>query len=1106
MDGVQRWLAALDLAHYAPNFEAQDIDLSVLPTLTDADLRELGVASMGHRKRILNAIRVLVNESSRHEPERRLLTVLFCDLVGLPALAARLDLEDLRQVVGRYHQRAASVIQRFGGFAAQFMDDGVMAYFGYPAAHEDDAERAVHAGLALIGDLTEQELGAGLSLGVRVGIATGDVVVGEVSATGSAQAGAAIGETPNLAARLQALGETGAVLVAPSTRRLTAGTFEYRELGCHRFKGFDEPVAVAQVLGISNAASRFEAHHGSALAALVGRDAEIEFLRGHWRKACAGTGQVVLIGADPGVGKSRIVAALEQELPIERNRVLRQFCSPYHTESPLHPVVAQLNRACANPPGDDTPARIDRLAELFDLEGPGAPQDLGLLCELMSWEAGDRAKPFLGTPQQKKSRLFELLYAQLRRSASIEPRLIVFEDVHWADATSLELLDGLVRQVATQAILVVITHRPEFEPPWPDAASLCRMTLDRLDRQAGAQIVARVAGGRTLPPELLEDILARTDGVPLYLEELTSAVLESGILREAAVGFELRRPLSAMTVPMSLNASLLARLDRLAPVKSIAQIGAAIGREFGYALLSEVARWPAAQLDDALAQLVASGLLIEHAPRGTRTFSFKHALVQEVTYSTLLRARRQPLHALIATALESRFPETVTSQPEVLARHLAEAGLDDRAVLAYRQAGQLALSRSAEIEAAAHLSHALALLQSLPDGEPRDQLELSLQTLHGLALSAARGYADTLTIAAFERARVLVHQVGAIEGVSSIFNGLYVFYSNRAETAHSLEIAFEFLAIAEQAEDPLSLMSASRMVASTYNMMGQFRRARPYCERAMALASVEAEARQNTRLIEDPGVEAMRSLAIMFWHAGEVEKALAVERDLILYAAGIAHANTLGSVLGLVICTSAFRRRDFEAMDIMSQRLIQHGQIHGLEMWEWLGRAYRGWLLIHQAQPERGIGELERAMSQFERTQAQAVRLMHLSMLGEGYMAQGEYGKAQALFDQSLALAERTGANYYTAELWRLRARTYLMSGGRESRAQGEAALNLAMAIARDQGAIMYEMRAACDLWRLQNDAGCGGSAFEHRIDPMALARAAGIDRTGLAQIARLLG
>ncbi|HPU51493.1 MAG TPA: AAA family ATPase, partial [Burkholderiaceae bacterium] len=908
-------------------------------------------------------------------------------------------------------------------------------------------------------------------------------------------------------ARLQAVGDPGTVVVAPSTRRLTAGMFDYKDLGNHRFKGFDEPVLVSQVLGVSDAVSRFEARHSSSLPALVGRDDVLRTLSEYWSVACEGAGQVVLLSADPGVGKSRIVAALEAELPVVTGRVLRYFCSPYHAGSPLHPMAVNLARACRSQPGEDPSVRIDRLADLFDLaERPDTGKDLGLLCELLSWEAPpERVEPFTGTPQQKKSRLFDMLCSQLERAALVEPQMVVLEDAHWADPTSLELIEQLIARVEKCAVMVVITSRPEFEPSWSGAPGIRRITLNRLDRDASARIVARVAGGRTLPADLLENILARTDGVPLYLEELTSAVLESGILRDAPVGLELRGPLAAMSVPMSLTASLLARLDRLAPVKAIAQIGAAIGREFDYALLSEVARWPTAQLDDALARLVASGLLIERVQAGMRTFNFKHGLVQAVTYSTLLRARRQPLHALIATALETRFPEAVASHPEILARHLAEAGLDDRAILAFRQAGELALSRSAETEAAAHLGQALALLQSRPEGEARDRLELSLQTAYGTATSIAFGYADARTIAALERARELVHRVGANEGVNTIFNGLYVFHSNRAETPSCLALGFEFLGIAEQAGDPLALLGANRMVASTYLMMGQYRRSRPYCERASALALVEAESRQRMRLIEDPGIEAMRGLAIMHWHDGEVERAMGVERDILLYATGIGNASTLASVLAIVTCTSAFRRRDLEAMDVMSERLITHARRSRLPIWESLGRAARGWLLIHRGRASEGVADLEQVLSHSERAPGQAVRLMHLNMLAEGYQALGKFRLASELFDRALELADRTGAHYYTPEIWRLRARLLLVTDAPDARSQARSALSRALAIARDQGAVMFELHAACDLWRMQRDAPGEGGPDDERIDPMAMARAAGVDQMGLEQVARLM-
>ncbi|MBP8309991.1 MAG: AAA family ATPase, partial [Burkholderiaceae bacterium] len=769
---MHRWLAALDLAQYASGFASQDIDLAVLPLLTDVDLRELGVTSMGHRKRLLRAIGEFVHaheaagsvggqplaarrpaskQPSPSEPERRQLTVVFCDLVDSTALSTRLDPEDLRQVVGRYHQLVCGVIQRFGGFPAQFMGDGVMAFFGYPAAHEDDAERAVRAGLALVGELPAWEMAAGARIAVRIGVATGEVVVGGPGVLGYGQPNAAVGETPNLAARIQAIGAPGTVLIAASTRRLVAGAFEYRDLGAHALTGLRELVPVSQVLRVSDAASRFEARNGVMLAPLVGRDKEMGFLRERWQLACAAQGHAVLICADPGVGKSRIVAALRAELDPQA-RAMQYFCSPYHSDSPLHPFVAQLARASARASGDAAETRTDALAELFGIDAQSASQDLGLLCHFLSLDSGGRLEPFEGSPQQRKVRLFELLTRYLERTATRRPVLIIFEDAHWADSTSLELLGGLIRRVASLRVLIVITHRPEFVAPWGDAMALSALTLDRLDRQAATLIVQRVTDGRCLPPVVLEDILARTDGVPLFIEELTSSILESGLLRSTPAGFELTGAFSTLAVPRSLNASLLARLDRLAPVKAIAQTGAAIGREFGYELLAAVAALPAPQLDDALARLVESGLVLERAESGLRTFSFKHALVQEVAYSTLLRGRRRALHAQIADALEALAPAVVANQPEVLARHLAEAGLSERAVGAYQRAGRLALSRSADIEASAHLRRGIELLPVLPSGKVRDSLELAFQTSSGIALSAANGYAAEGAVAAFERA------------------------------------------------------------------------------------------------------------------------------------------------------------------------------------------------------------------------------------------------------------------------------------------------------------------------------------------------------------------
>ncbi len=827
---LAQWLSVHHLDALAPRLIEAGIDCDILEELTDSDLAEAGL-TLGDRRRLLKAIResdvpagdtlpAVQAQSSPVPPgERRHLTVMFCDLVGSTALSARLDPEDLRELVARYHQLASSIIQRFGGFAAQFMGDGVMAFFGYPTAHEDDAEHAVRAGLALVKELTGAELTPGERVAVRVGIATGEVVVGELGAPGTAQENAAIGETPNLAARLQAMGEPGTVVISSATRELTSGAFEYRDMGSHLLRGLREPVTVSQVLRLSDAVSRFEARHDQSLDALVGRDREIAHLHSCWHAAASGSGQVVLIGAEPGLGKSRIVAALQHALEEEGARVRRHFCSPYHSDSPLHPFAAQLSRACALTSGQSQSERLARVVAAMGADSPPAASDLQLVAELLGIEVSEANDAVPASPQQKRSRLFELLLADLERAAAGCPVLLIFEDAHWSDPTSLELLGAMIVRAAALKVMVVITHRPEFVSPWGNSPHLQTLALDRLDRTAAAKIVTRVAQGRALPPALLEDILARTDGVPLFIEELTRSILESGALRTTPDGFELVGPVTMSTVPMSLSASLLARLDRLTLSRAVAQTGAAIGREFNRDLLADVLHLPPARLEAALAEICASGLIVQRIEDTGPLYVFKHALIQEVAYSTLLRSRRQQLHGLIAAALEGRFPEVVGRQPELLARHLAEAGLAERAIGAYRRAGQLALSRSASVEAATHIRHAIALLSSLPPAVMREPLELALQTALGVALSGIGGYSAADAVSAFERARVLVRLVGSQEGVGAIFDGLFINFTNRGDLASSMEIGREFLAIARQSGDAPSESVANRMLGVVYRVL-----------------------------------------------------------------------------------------------------------------------------------------------------------------------------------------------------------------------------------------------------------------------------------------------
>jgi class 3 adenylate cyclase len=711
---LARWLEGLGLEQYLHAFRENDIDAAVLPGLTADDLIALGVTSVGHRRKLLGAIATLraavgaapgmpeagstMISASPAVPvgaQRRQLTVMFCDLVGSTALASRLDLEDLREVIGAYHNGVAETIRRFDGFVAKYMGDGVLVYFGYPQAHEDDAERAVRAGLGLIDAVGRLDIKSA-RLQARIGIATGLVVVGDLIGEGSAQEQLVVGETPNLAARLQAVAEAETIVIAASTRRLVGDLFEYRDLGTVEVRGIAAPVPAWQVLRPSAIESRFEALRGSALTPLVGRDEEIDLLLRLWTRANSGDGQVVLISGEPGIGKSRITAALEERLHGEPHLRLRYFCSPHHQDSALFPTIGQLGHAAGFARDDPPAVKLEKLEALLSRAKP-PDQDVALLAALLSLPPTERHPLPNLNPQQQKERTLEALIRQLESLARQQPTVVVFEDAHWMDPTSRELLDLSIERVHNLPVLLMVTFRPEFQPPWTDQPHVTMLALNRLDRRDRTALVAQIAGGKALPDEVVDQIVERTDGVPLFVEELTKSVLESGVLREQNGTYVLNGPLPPLAIPSSLQASLLARLDRLAPVREVAQIGAAIGREFSYEVLAAVAGRTEAGLRQALDQLAEAGLVLR---RGTppATFLFKHALVQDVAYSTLLRGPRRQLHARIGKVLEEQFPETIAAAPETLAYHYSQAGLYDHAIDYWCRAGERALRSSANIE------------------------------------------------------------------------------------------------------------------------------------------------------------------------------------------------------------------------------------------------------------------------------------------------------------------------------------------------------------------------------------------------------------------------
>jgi class 3 adenylate cyclase len=716
------WLDKLGMSEYAKAFARNRIDVSVLPELTDLDLEKIGVA-LGDRRKILRAIRelagsapaaqqpVLATLKPQETAERRQVTVMFSDLVGSTALSTRIDPEDLRELITAYQKCVAETVQRSGGFVAKYMGDGVLVYFGYPQAHEDDPERAVRAGLELIQAVSS--LRSGTSLQTRVGLATGLVVVGDLTGSGEAQERGIVGETPNLAARLQSIAEPNAVVIAESTRKLLGNLFDLQDLGAQDLKGLGAPVRAWAVLRPASVESRFEALHAAGLTELIGREEELDLLLRRWSKAKTGDGQVVLLAGEAGIGKSRLTAALMKRLEGEPHTRLRYFCSPQHTNSAFYPIIDQMERAAGLAHGDTVKSKLDKLDALLAQTASFA-QNLSLFADMLSLPNDGRYPTLDITPEQRRQRTLEALGAQVEALSGSEPVLMIFEDAHWTDPTSLESLSRIVGRLRNLRVLLIVTFRPEFDPPWVGRSYVTALTLNRLAQREIEAVIGNVAGAKLIPANIRQDIIERTDGVPLFVEEMTKAVLEVGSESVAQQKTVASVPSSALAVPASLQASLMARLDRLGPAKEVAQIGAAIGREFSYAMLAAVAQKPEPQAASALDRLIAAGFLFRQGVPPHASYSFKHALVQDAAYGTLLREPRRALHARIAETLETQFPEIADHQPELLARHCAEAGLTEKAALLWGKAGQRSLERSALVEAIEQLTRGLNQMVTLP--------------------------------------------------------------------------------------------------------------------------------------------------------------------------------------------------------------------------------------------------------------------------------------------------------------------------------------------------------------------------------------------------------
>ena len=995
---------------------------------------------------------------------------MFVDLVGSTALSAALDPEEMGAAIRVYQNAVAGETLRFEGHIAKFMGDGVLAYFGWPQAHEDDAERAVRAALALVETIGRLEAG-GRRLAARIGIATGLVVVGESVGEGEAKERVVVGETPNLAARLQALAAPGSVVISEVTRRLVGGLFELTDLGPTQIKGFAEPVAAFRVQGEGSADGRFEALRGQRLTPLIGREHELAMLLERWSWAKDGDGQVVLIAGEAGIGKSRLMHALREKLAGEPHFALSYFCSAYHTNTMLHPIVSQLERAAGFASHDEPGERLAKLEALLAQGAEQLDEAVPLVGALLGVPTFERYDAPNLTPERKKQRTFEVLIEQLAGLARQRPVLQLYEDLHWADPSTLELLAMAVERARVLPVLVVITHRPQFSPPCSGQAHVTALPLHRLGRRQRAAMVLRVTGGKALPPEILAQILERTDGVPLFVEELTRTLLESGLMTDAGDRYELSGPLPPLAIPANLHDSLMARLDRLAPVKELAQIGAVIGREFSHELIAAVADRPQEQLESGLDQLVASELVFRRGGAPDATYSFKHALVKDAAYQSLLKSRRQQLHARVARVFEERFPGVVETQPELLAYHLTEARLDAPAADAWARAGRAALGRSAMREAANSLSRAVGLLRGMPSSPDRQRLELDLLGGLGVALTNTLGPASSEAQAAHERASQLSEKLGDRKGRFRARWNLWRVYNVRAEFDSALAVGDALLAEAQADGDADHEVQAHHALWSSHVYRGDLEAGCHHMDRGLALYEVH---RHGTQALTFGGHDArecaLSSGSTSVFLLGYPERALARNAEGVAHALAlgqpqvVAHAHDWGSMFLQLA-------GEFAELDRRIRLAARLAEEHGLAIYYSEARILAAWRAVHEERDQRAAEEMRNFLDRRAAMGTVFIHTYFLMLLADAWLRLGRPDEALAAIKEGLARAEATGEHFCTAELHRLRARACLALDARDARV-AEVALDAALADARHRSSRIFELRAACDLARLWADRG----------------------------------
>lgn len=1013
--------------------------------------------------------------------ELRQLTVVFCDLVGSTSLSESLDPEDLREVTAAYHDVCAAVIRRHEGHIAQYLGDGVLAYFGYPVAHEDDARRAVRAALEILDGLTRTgRVARGVTLQARVGVHTGPVVVGEVGGGGGARReNLALGKTPNLAARVQGLAAPGTVAVSDDTFRLVRGYFDFAPLGTHDVKGLAEGVTLHRPLRESGVDSRMEAARRSGFSAFTGREEELRLLRDRWHGVRTGGLHTVLLQGEPGIGKSRIVDALREHVARDGGEALESICTPYAQGSDLYPVAGMIERTLGftrETSNDEKRAAIDAgLAA----RGMRTAESSALLAQLLQVPVDAAQDPTVAyQPQKRRERTLDVARAWVLASSRVQPALWVVEDTHWADPTTLEFVRG-VMAMADAPLLIILTFRPEFQAPW-SGERVTTLALARLAAHETTALVERVAGGKSLPPEVMRQLVARTDGVPLFVEEVTKAVLELGVLAEREDRYELTGPLPGDLIPSTVQGSLNARLDRLGPAKATAQLAATIGREFRFDLLRALAPGSDDDLRHGLDRLVGAELIrrVDEVP--DETYLFKHALVQDAAYQSLLRKSRRELHARIAETLLSRFPEMVQHRPELVAQHYTEAGQAEPAIRYWLGAGQLAVSRAANPEAVALIQRGLALVPDMPE-DARGAQELELLMAIVPALIASQGWASPELHRVYERAEDLTSRVGHMGHRLTLLAGLmgYHFVSGRIRQA--LGLSHELLDLSLQVGDPLPITIARQDCSASYQYLGDFEQSITHADEGLAILDVERERRIAAMIGLSSCVGLYGYRGHSYWMLGHAEQAIASNAGGLDLARALAHSPSIA--FALVARTDLYGlMRDAERTLAFAHEALRYCE----EERSWWGpmiQVYRGWAMLALGDAAGGLAEMQAGFGVYTAIGQGIKQVQMRSLIAQGLWAVGKRQEALQTLADGMLLATAHGEGFMEPELYRLRGE-FLAEGARTANAPpgvnvglsdhaaAIAAVQQAIDIARQQKARAMELRARVSMVKVLQLAG----------------------------------